>query len=148
MPCVALLFTSTFSGVIAIYRYRCCVVWRSPLHIYIAGEIKIFIAPIGNIQEKDFLSLKVTVMKLDTSHLRYLSDNDFRVLTAVNPPLLLETNNKGRNGQQKPSCRPYALDQSNRQITFRKRSTLNQRARKGRINIPTTKCEMSDPFKT
>ena len=84
-------------------------------------------------------------MKLDTTHLRYLSENDFRVLTAVDPLLDMATNKKGRNRKQKPSCRPHPLDQSNLQVTLRKRCTLNKRACKGRINITATKCEMSVP---
>jgi hypothetical protein len=139
---MVLVFNSTFSGIITVYCHWCCLAPRSLEH---SSYVKIFIAPIGNIQEKIF-SFKVTVMKLDTTHLRYLSDNDFRVLTAVNPPALISANKKGRNGKQKPSRRSYTLDHSNRQITFRKRSTLNQRARKGRINIPPTKCKMSFHF--
>jgi hypothetical protein len=56
-------------------------------------------------------------MKLDTTHLRYLSDNDFRVLTAV-----YTDNNEadiGRNGKQKPFGCPYAINQSNRQTSVR-----------------------------
>src|SRR5271156_2328884 len=56
---------------------------------------------------------------------------------------MIATNKKGRNRKQKPSCRPHALDHSNREITLRKYCTLNQRACKSRINITATKCKMS-----
>jgi hypothetical protein len=89
----------------------------------------------------DFSPAPVSVMKLDTTHLRYLSENDFRVLTAVDPLLDMGTNTKGGNRERKPSCRPHTLDHSNRQITLRKCCTLNKRACKG-IDIKTAKCKI------
>lgn len=48
----------------------------------------------GDVPGKNFVADPILIvflaMKLDTSHLRYLSDNDFRVLTAVLPRNLLK----------------------------------------------------------
>jgi hypothetical protein len=57
-------------------------------HFYVGISVpteSLFLVLYSLFQEKLFPLLDNSVMKLDTSHLRYLSDNDFRVLTAVPP---------------------------------------------------------------
>jgi hypothetical protein len=57
----------------------------------------------------DFSPAPVSVMKLDTTHLRYLSENDFRVLTAVDPLLDVGTNTKGGIGSKNHLVVPTPL---------------------------------------